>query len=100
MHEMRQAERGLAGRGGQDHAARAKEAIFGQIVVDQKRQHEQWPQQRLMIALAACERRIATDARIGVIDRRDALPVDRWRREVPRLVTSAASMTRCVAIGK
>ena len=49
--------------------------VFGEEVVDQERQHEQRPQQRLIVALLARERRIAADARIGVVDRRHALPV-------------------------
>ena len=73
MQQMRETERGLAGGAGEHHAARAVEFILGQKIVDQKRQHEQRPQQRLIIALAAGESRIAADARIGVVDRRHAL---------------------------
>ena len=73
MQQMRQPERGLAGGAGEHHAARAEEFVLGKIIVDQERQHEQRPQQRLVIALSAGESGIAADARIGVVDRRNAL---------------------------
>ena len=76
-----------------------KNVVLGEEVVDQERQHEQRPQQRLVVALPAGESGIAADARIGVVDRRHALPM-RGPSRKPRLLTSAASMTRCVAIGK
>ena len=75
MQQMGEAERSLAGGGGEHHAFRAIKFVLGQEVVDQERQHEQRPQQRLVVALLAGKRRIAADARVGVIDRRHALPM-------------------------
>jgi hypothetical protein len=55
VQEMCESERGLAGRGGEDYAVSAKEADLGKVIVDQERQHEQRPQQGLIIALAPGE---------------------------------------------
>src|SRR4051812_1831793 len=73
MQQMRQSERRLAGSAGEHHAARAEEFILRKVIVDQEREHEQRTQQRLVIALSAGESGIAGDARIGVVDRRNAL---------------------------
>ena len=55
--------------------ARAVEIMFAEEIVDQERQHEQRPQQRLVIARPAGKGGIAADPRIGVVDRRHALPM-------------------------
>ena len=68
MQQMRKAERGLARRTGEHHAGRAEKLIFREEVVDQERQHEQRPQQRLVVALPPGESSIAADAGIGVVD--------------------------------
>ena len=47
--------------------------LLGQEVVDQERQHEQRPEQSLVVALPAGEGRIAADARVSIVDRCDAL---------------------------
>ena len=77
MQQMREAEGGLAGRARQHHAACAEEGVLREKIIDQERQHEQRPQQRLIIAGTPCEGRIAADTRIGVVDRGDALAVRR-----------------------
>ncbi len=73
MQKMREAERGLAGGAGEHHAARTVKLILRQEIVDQKRQHEQRTQQRLVIALATGKGGIPADTRIGIVDRGYAL---------------------------
>ena len=75
MQQMRETVSRLAGGRGEHHAFRAIEFALGEKVINQERQHEQRPQQRLIIALLAFEARIAANARIGVVDGRHALPV-------------------------
>src|SRR5260221_2605125 len=73
MQEMGKTERGLAGGAGEYDAPRAIKLVLAQIIVDQKRQHEQRTQQRLIVALAAGKRGIAADARVGIVDWRYVL---------------------------
>ncbi len=61
MQEMCETKRGLAGGRGQDHALRVVESVLRQIIIDQKGQHEQRPQQRLLVALPAGKGRVAAD---------------------------------------
>ncbi|MBA7666959.1 hypothetical protein ES703_75044 [subsurface metagenome] len=75
MQEMRKPERGLARRRRQQHAFCAEEAVLGEEIVDQERQHEQRLKQGPVIAGATLELRIAADARVGIVHRRHALAV-------------------------
>src|SRR5579862_2036893 len=72
---MGEAERGLAGGAGEYDAARAEKFLLAEEIVDQERQHEQWPQQRLIVTIEPLEVAVTCDARISVVDRRDALPM-------------------------
>jgi hypothetical protein len=72
VQEIGEPKGSLAGRRRQHHAPRAEKFLLGEKIVDQKRQHKDWTQQGLIVALPSGIGGIVCDARIGVIDWGDA----------------------------